>query len=140
SDIDALRQRYVEQQLVEHQVFFDTVESNPLTPKQRMACVTDNDNNLLLAGAGTGKTSVMIGRSGYLVKSAQARPEDILLLAYGRIAALEMDERIKAKLGLDDIRASTFHRLGIDIISTVEGRAPSFSKLDENSRIKAQWM
>ncbi|EHH1077591.1 UvrD-helicase domain-containing protein [Vibrio parahaemolyticus] len=140
SDIATLRQRYVEKQLVEYQVFFDTVESNPLTPKQRMACVTDNDNNLLLAGAGTGKTSVMIGRSGYLVKSAQARPEDILLLAYGRIAAREMDERIRDKLGFDEIRASTFHSLGVKIISTVEGRAPSLSKLEGSPRAKAQWM
>lgn len=48
-----------------------TVESNPLTNKQRIACVTDIDNNLLLAGAGTGKTSVVVGKSGYLVNICQ---------------------------------------------------------------------
>ena len=55
--------------------FFDGVESNPLSESQRDACVIDEDNNLVLAGAGTGKTSAMVGRAGFLVKSGQARPD-----------------------------------------------------------------
>nr|WP_237668343.1 UvrD-helicase domain-containing protein [Vibrio toranzoniae] len=121
SDIENMRDAYVQKQLTEYGVFFDNVESNPLTEKQRIACITDNDNNLLLAGAGTGKTSVMVGRTGYLMNSEQATANDILLLAYGRIAAKEMDERIKDKLGFDDVRASTFHSLGMKIIAEVEG-------------------
>ncbi|WP_456294875.1 UvrD-helicase domain-containing protein [Vibrio sp. AK197] len=140
SDIDKIRQRYLQKQLTHYQDFFDSVESNPLTQKQRIACVTDNDNNLLLAGAGTGKTSVMVGKTGYLVKSEQAKPSEILMLAYGRIAALEMDERIKEKLGLDDVKASTFHSLGIKIISDVEGKKPSLSKLEDSPKAKAKWM
>ncbi|WP_102402234.1 UvrD-helicase domain-containing protein [Vibrio cyclitrophicus] len=139
-DIDKIRNRYVAKQLAQFESFFDGVESNPLTIKQRIACVTDNDNNLLLAGAGTGKTSVMIGRTGYLVNSGQARSNDILLLAYGRIAAQEMDERIKDKLGFDDVKASTFHSLGVKIISAVEGKAPSLSKLEDSAKVKAKWM
>ncbi|WP_259397779.1 UvrD-helicase domain-containing protein [Vibrio sp. SG41-7] len=140
SDIDKIRNRYVAKQLAQFESFFDGVESNPLTNKQRIACVTDNDNNLLLAGAGTGKTSVMVGRTGYLVNSGQARSNDILLLAYGRIAAQEMDERIKDKLGFDDVKASTFHSLGVKIISAVEGKAPSLSKLEDSAKVKAKWM
>lgn len=140
SDIQKIRSRYVQKQLAQYESFFDGVESNPLTDKQRIACVTDNDNNLLLAGAGTGKTSVMVGRTGYLVNSGQANPSDILLLAYGRIAALEMDERIKDKLGFEDVKASTFHSLGVKIISAVEGRAPSLSKLEGSAKVKAKWM
>ncbi|HHC6598444.1 TPA: UvrD-helicase domain-containing protein [Vibrio parahaemolyticus] len=140
SDIQKIRSRYVQKQLALYKSFFDSVESNPLTEKQRIACVTDNDNNLLLAGAGTGKTSVMVGRTGYLVKSGQANPGDILLLAYGRIAALEMDKRIKDKLGFEDVKASTFHSLGVKIISAVEGKAPSLSKLEDSAKVKAKWM
>nr|WP_250548148.1 UvrD-helicase domain-containing protein [Pseudomonas congelans] len=51
----------------------------PLTAKQRLACIIDEDNNLVLAGAGTGKTSTTIGRVAFLVKSGQARPDEILL-------------------------------------------------------------
>ncbi|OEG73865.1 AAA family ATPase [Shewanella colwelliana] len=140
ADIEQLRENYVQTQLSKYADFFGHVESNPLTDKQRRACVIDDNNNLLLAGAGTGKTSVMVGRAGYLVKSGQAQADDILLLAYGRKAADEMDERIKEKLGTDDIKASTFHSLGLRIIAEVEGKAPSLSPWAEDEKAKDKWV
>lgn len=139
-DIVKLRRRYLESQLVAYADFFDRVESNPLTLKQRLACVTDDDNNLLLAGAGTGKTSVMVGRAGYLLESGQAAAKDILLLAYGSDAATEMNQRIKLKLGNDAIKASTFHSLGLHIISQVEGRAPSICPWVADGKAKQSWV
>lgn len=138
--VASIRERFVTNQLNQYKPFFDEVESNPLTDKQRIACVTDNDNNLLLAGAGTGKTSVMVGRTGYLVKSGKAKPEDILLLAFGAKAAEEMDERIKQRLGFDSVRASTFHSLGLKIIAEVEGRVPKLCPFELDAKIKALWM
>ncbi|MGJ8691435.1 MAG: UvrD-helicase domain-containing protein [Thalassotalea sp.] len=141
---DALTQtyqeKYIHEQLHQHKLFFDKVESNPLTARQRRACVIDNDNNLLLAGAGSGKTSVMIGRAGFLVVSGQAKYEDILLLAYGRKAADEMDERIQSKLATDKIKASTFHSVGLNIISQVEGAKPSVSVFAEDEKAKTRWL
>jgi DNA helicase-4 len=134
------RERYIKQQLQAHQIFFDNVESDPLTLSQRRACIIDNDNNLLLAGAGTGKTSVMVGRAGYLLNSQQAKHSDILLLAYGRKAADEMDVRIKDKLSTDKISATTFHSLGLNIIAQVEGGKPSLSVLAADEKIKAKWI
>jgi DNA helicase-4 len=138
--IEACRERYIEQQLQIHQAFFDNVESNPLTLRQRRACIIDNDNNLLLAGAGTGKTSVMVGRAGYLLNSQQATHNEILLLAYGRKAADEMDDRIKAKLATDKISTATFHRLGLNIIAQVEGEKPTLSVFAEDEKAKAKWV
>ena len=140
ADIEQLRENYVESQLVKYADFFKHVESKPLTDKQRRACVVDDNNNLLLAGAGTGKTSVMVGRAGYLINSGQAQADEILLLAYGRKAADEMDERIKAKLGTDDIKASTFHSLGLRIIADVEGKSPSISPWAEDEKAKDKWV
>ncbi|GLO60565.1 hypothetical protein MACH09_10730 [Vibrio sp. MACH09] len=138
--IEQMRQKYIQNELIRYELFFDSVESNPLTEKQRIACITDNDNNLLLAGAGTGKTSVMVGRTGYLIKSGQATANDILLLAYGHIAAKEMDERIRDKLGFDDVRASTFHSLGMKIIAQVEGTKPTLSPFEDDTKAKSSWM
>ncbi|WP_376707891.1 UvrD-helicase domain-containing protein [Parashewanella spongiae] len=140
SDIQQVRDDYVQSQLIKYADFFQSVESNPLTDKQRKACVIDDNNNLLLAGAGTGKTSVMVGRAGYLIESQQASATDILLLAYGKKAADEMDERIKIKLHTDSIKASTFHSLGMKIIAEVEQAKPSLSPWVNDEKAKDKWV
>jgi DNA helicase-4 len=139
-ELIACRERYIDKQLVAYKTFFDTIESNPLTLNQRRACIVDDDNNLLLAGAGTGKTSVMVGRAGYLLNSEQASHNEILLLAYGRKAADEMDQRIKEKLATDKISATTFHSLGLYIIAQVEGAKPCLSIFAEDEKAKSKWV
>jgi DNA helicase-4 len=134
SDLAEIRRSYVERCLEQHGDFFDSVESNPLTQKQREACIVDEENNLVLAGAGTGKTSTMIGRAGFLLQSKQAKPEEILMLAFARKAAEEMQERLNQKLGEDSIEVSTFHKLGKEIIASVEGAQPSLSPLAEDDQ------
>ena len=47
---------FEQQQLTTWEEFFDTFESNPLTPEQRIAIIADEDATLVLAGAGSGKT------------------------------------------------------------------------------------
>ena len=139
-DIEQIHEHYVQSQLNKYSDFFENVESNPLTDKQRRACVIDDNNNLLLAGAGAGKTSVMVGRAGYLLKSGQASAADILLLAYGKKAADEMDERIKQKLNTNSIKASTFHSLGMRIIAEVEQAKPSLSPWINDEKAKDKWV
>ena len=82
----------------------------------------------------------MVGRAGYLLNSGQATHENILLLAYGRKAANEMDERIKQKLGTDKISTSTFHKLGLSIIAQVEGEKPNLSSFAEDEKAKSKWV
>ena len=143
SDLEQLRRKYVTHQLQRYDEFFESVESKPLTERQREACVVDEDNNLVLAGAGTGKTSVMVGRAGYLIHSGQAKAKEILMLAFANKAAAEMQERIDKRLGRCGITASTFHKLGKDIIAKVEGQQPSLTPLAEDDKALAlqvnQW-
>lgn len=133
--LDAIRTRYITRLKNQYEYFFDIIESNPLTDAQREACIIDEDNNLVLAGAGTGKTSTLIGRVGFLVESKQASPRQILLLAYAKKAADEMKERLHSRLGVKGIFASTFHALGQHIITTVEGSKPSISPLAEDDAL-----
>lgn len=143
NDIQQLREQYVEDQLTHYAELFNQVESKPLTACQREACVVDEDNNLVLAGAGSGKTSVMVGRAGYLIQSGQAQPHEILMLAFANKAAAEMQERIDHRLGNCGITATTFHKLGKDIIAQVEGEQPSIIPLAEDEKALAnqvnQW-
>nr|WP_082708682.1 UvrD-helicase domain-containing protein [Marinobacterium profundum] len=137
SQVQLIRDRYVARQKERFQALFDGIESNPLTERQREACIIDDDNNLVLAGAGTGKTSTLVGRAVYLIKSAQARPADILLLAYGSKAAQEMRERLHVRLDNDGVAAKTFHALGQLIITEVEGAKPRISALAEDAKALA---
>src|SRR5262245_55140792 len=99
--------------------FFDTVERQPLTELQRRSVILDERRHLVYAGAGTGKTSVIVAKAGYLIESGRCQPEDILLLAFNADAARELAERCKHRLGVG-IQASTFHALGNRIVGTVE--------------------
>ncbi len=133
-------QQYVLKQLAEFKHFFDHVESQPLTQNQREACVKNEQYNLVLAGAGTGKTSTMIGRAGYLIKSAIATPSQVLMLAFGNDAAHEMSYRINTKLDIDGFTVKTFHSLGKQIITQVEGMVPTINKMAEDDRLKTQFV
>ncbi|WP_254429231.1 UvrD-helicase domain-containing protein [Ruegeria sp. HKCCD7221] len=117
---------FEEKQLVEWSEFFDTFESNPLTPEQRKSIIADEDATLVLAGAGSGKTSVITAKAGYLLKSGTRKPEEVLLLAFARDAAKEMSERIEEKCG-EQLEARTFHSLAYDIIGAVEGSKPALA-------------
>lgn len=119
-------EKFEEQQLPKWKGFFDTFESNPLTPEQRISILADEDATLVLAGAGSGKTSVITAKAGYLIKSGIRRPEEILLLAFARDAAKEMSERIEERCG-EPLEARTFHSLAYDIIGTVEGSKPALA-------------
>ena len=134
------REQAVQRSLSRYRELFDRVEKLPLTDSQRRACVVDEDHNLVLAGAGTGKTSTTMGRVAYLVASSKARPEEILLLAFGNKAAKEMQERLQQRLGIEGALAITFHALGKQIIAKVAGRAPSISAMAEDERLRAQFV
>ncbi len=138
--IESINNAYIDRQLRKFQRFFDSVDSKPLTANQRRACVIDEQHNLILAGAGTGKTSTMIGRAGYLIESGLAQPQQILMLAFARKAAEEMDGRIKAKLGIDTLTVKTFHSLGKHIISQVEGIVPAINPLAEDDHLRARFV
>jgi DNA helicase-4 len=114
--------------------FFDRVESRPLTERQRRAALTGEDATLVLAGAGSGKTSVLMARAGFILESGLAGESEILLLAFARKAQQEMAERIEARLGRK-IAVSTFHGLGYAILGEAEGRRPNLSKLAKDTRL-----
>ncbi|WP_298441507.1 UvrD-helicase domain-containing protein [uncultured Ferrimonas sp.] len=126
-------QQVVPRLLQRHQRFFDTVEKMPLSERQRQACVTNDDHNLVVAGAGTGKTSTLVGKAGYLVAAGLAQPEEILLLAFGNKAAEEMNQRLAQRLPTlaKQFTASTFHGFGNRIVAHARGHKASLTQLVE---------
>jgi len=135
SNIDDLIEKYnssfVHNELKSYSDLFDDIEGKKLDSQQRNAIVVDEDNALIVAGAGSGKTTTIAGKVKYLVERYNIKPSEILLIAFTRKAADEMRERIKNKLKIN-IEVKTFHKLGLDIISEVNNEKASI--LDMNQR------
>ncbi len=127
----AVNQQWTHDMLSQYADFFQQVESSPLNLSQCQAVVNGEENVLVLAGAGSGKTSVLVARAGWLLLRQQASAEQILLLAFGRKAADEMNQRISERLSTD-IQAKTFHALALHIIREGGKSVPVISELETN--------
>lgn len=104
--------------------------------KQQMTCIVkDTHNHLVIAGAGTGKTTTVVGKIKFLLKTEQYKPEDILVLSFTNASASEMCQRINKETGYE-IAAFTFHKLGLNIITEVNGITPKITQLNLRKFIK----
>lgn len=131
----SVRHRYNDQfvaaELTRYQRFFDDLDGRSLSDQQREACIRLEDNNLLVASAGSGKSATMVGKVAYVLDKQLHRPDEILVLAFNRSAAEELKRRIARQLGVAaaDVkcRVTTFHALGRGIIKETEGRPPQLA-------------
>jgi DNA helicase-2/ATP-dependent DNA helicase PcrA len=83
---------------------------------------------LVVAGAGTGKTSVLTYRIERLVREGHAQPGEILALTYTVNAATEMRERLRQLLGGKEVHATTFHDYCLALLKSAHRH---FDVLDE---------
>lgn len=86
---------------------------------------------LVIAGAGTGKTTVLTKRIANLIRQGHARPDDVLAVTYTKNAAQEMRERVNEELrgtDLSGLRIATFHEYCNDFLRA-NGR--EFGVLDD---------
>src|SRR6267378_5132667 len=89
-----------------------------LTEPQREAVTHGAGPLLIIAGAGTGKTTVITRRIAHLIATRQARPSEVLALTFTDKAAAEMEERVDTLVpyGYADVQISTFHAFGDRLI------------------------
>jgi len=84
-----------------------------LNPEQLAAVTLGDENALILAGAGSGKTRVLTTRIAWLVKGGRASPSNILAVTFTNKAAREMLTRVTAMLPVSTrgMWIGTFHGL-----------------------------
>ncbi|APG53028.1 TPA: DNA helicase IV [Providencia stuartii] len=133
-----VNQQWSESILSRYSDFFQHVETSPLNSSQALSVINGEDNVLVLAGAGSGKTSVLVARAGWLLLRKLAKAEQILLLAFGRKAAQEMNERIQERLQQEDIEAKTFHALALYIIREGSNKSPAISEFETDSQKRGE--
>ncbi len=141
----------------------DRVESKPLTEEQARAVICFDNHVQVVAAAGSGKTSTMVAKAAYAIDRGFVEPERIVMLAFNKDAAKELEERAQRsfdRLGMGDtvVEARTFHALGLSIIAKATGSKPDipewaidatlgFNKLaelvddlkDRSTHFRTQW-
>lgn len=128
---------FVANELIRSRGFFDRIESNPLTDEQRRAVAVDEDRNLVVAAAGSGKTSVIVAKAGWLLRRGFRSPSELLLLSFARDPRNEMEQRVRKRLGgklASGVTVQTFHSLGMSIIGVAEGKRPTLAKVAEDNK------
>jgi len=112
-----------------------------LNPQQQQAIKEVERPLLVLAGAGSGKTTVITQKIAFLVNERALRPSHIYAVTFTNKAAREMKERAAKQLPKDAAKAlhiSTFHNLGLNIIRKEHqllGIKPNFSIFDAHDSL-----
>ena len=111
-----------------------------LNDRQREAVTHDAGALLIVAGAGTGKTTVITRRIAHLIAQRKARPGEILALTFTDKAAAEMEERVDQLVpyGYADVDIATFHSFGDRLLreySLELGLTPDFRVLSRAEEV-----
>ena len=139
STFDENNQEILYAELKSQKHFLESIESKPLSLEQGTAVITFDNRVLLVAAAGSGKTSVMVARAAYATMKNFTDPSKILLLAFNKAAAEELQERVKnrfenANIDSTGIKASTFHAFGLDIIGRALNERPAVAPWVDKGR------
>ena len=119
---------YVTKELENSDAILSNIEGKSLDIQQRKAVVIDEDNNLIIAGAGSGKTTTIAGKVKYITERLNVDKSKILLISFTRKSADEMSDRIRNKMKIE-LPVKTFHKLGLDIIAESTNEKPSIFSL-----------
>lgn len=121
--INEHNQQFIKLELLKRKEYFDNLflQSDPniiLDEEQRKAILIDEDYSLIIAGAGSGKTTTMAAKVKYLIEIKKIKPSEIILLAFTNKAASELSERINQDFQLH-VDVLTFHKLGMRFLREI---------------------
>lgn len=91
--------------------FFDNFDNKSLDEQQRIACVLNDCDLEIIAGAGTGKTHTLLAKAAYLIEKKNVSPDDILFLSFSKSCVEELIERLNY-----EVHTSTIHAFGLSLI------------------------
>ena len=113
--LDSLKEKYKDY----FQNMFKGIDDNiVLDDEQIKAILSDEDSALIIAGAGTGKTTTMTAKVKYLVDIKKVEPSKILVMSYTKKATQELEKRIVGDFNIP-AHITTFHSLGLEYIRNI---------------------
>ncbi|WP_343160764.1 UvrD-helicase domain-containing protein [Xanthomonas sp. LMG 8989] len=119
-------ERYMVLQTQAEAAYFAVVESSPLTPEQTAAALVFEDATLVIAAAGSGKSSCIVGKIGFALKTGMFQDRQVLALAYNSKAAKSLGDRLSKKLNdaigrKVSVASKTFHSFGLSVLIEANG-------------------
>lgn len=123
----------------QHADFFSSLEKQPFNRAQIGAVINGEERRLVLAGAGSGKTSVLIARAAWLLHRHEALPEQILLLAFTHQAAEQMSDRVQV-LSNSSITVSTIYDLALLIVNHNKKKPVEIGHLLFDNHARQRWV
>lgn len=116
-NLEEYNNNIIEKEYQIHKEYFDNMykgidDSIHLDKEQIKAILSDEDYSLIIAGAGTGKTTTMASKVKYLVDIKKVEPSKIVVMSYTKKATEELEKRIVLDFGIE-AKVTTFHSLGL---------------------------
>jgi len=113
--INRLNKKYIKKELVDSDYILSNINGYSLDKEQRKAVITDECANLIVAGAGSGKSLTMIGKIRYLIERKGIKESEILCISFTRDASKNLEKNIKKNYNYN-IKVYTFHKLSLEIL------------------------
>lgn len=129
---------FINKKLIEYEEYFDNMFKNidkniKLDVDQRKIILNDEKYLMVIAGAGSGKTTTINAKINYLIDKKKVKDDEIIVISFTNKAVKELDERINKDFQ-HNVKVTTFHKLGYEIIKENSMTPPKIIK--ENNIIK----
>ncbi len=135
-------QQYIKKQLIQQKEYFDNMFKNIdetiyLDEEQRKIVLTDENNVMIIAGAGSGKTTTITAKINYLIEKQKIKDNEIMLISFTNKAVEELIQRINKDFK-HNITIQTFHKFGYEMIKNNTTPAPKI--LSDNYNIIKEYI
>ena len=107
--------KFIKEELKITKNLFDNINGYPLDKNQRLSIITNEENNLVIAGAGSGKTLTIVGKIRYLIEILNIKKEEILCISFTNDSVNSLKHALLKNYNYD-IDVYTFHKLSLNII------------------------
>jgi DNA helicase-4 len=129
---------YIKRNLIKEKQYFDNmfkyVDKNiELDENQRRIILTDEKYMMVIAGAGSGKTTTITAKVNYLIEKQKIKDEEIIIISFTNKAVDELKNRINKDFK-HNVKVTTFHKLGYEIIKENTLNPPKI--INDNKIIK----
>jgi DNA helicase-4 len=114
-------ENFIKREMNAYANFFSALDDYPLSEEQMRAVICNEDHTLVIAGAGTGKTTTISAKAAYLLKKQLCLPEELLIISFTNNAVDELADRTmyfcKNIPGRENISFKTFNGFGNSVTS-----------------------